>query len=74
MPILTAIKAISGSYPDIALNPYKYFFEKKVFSLSAFFTLWASRSCRIYFVTAHSQWMTTAGVRLCHNDEKRTAF
>jgi len=29
MPILTAFKAISGSYPDIALNPYKYFFEKK---------------------------------------------
>jgi len=29
MPIPFAITAISGSYPDIAVNPVKKFYEKK---------------------------------------------
>jgi len=39
MPILTVIKAISGRYPDIALNPYKYFFEKTFFFIISIFYL-----------------------------------
>jgi len=39
--------------------------------MSAFFTFQASRSRRICFVAAHSQWTTTAGVRLYPHDEKR---
>jgi len=31
MPILFIITAISGSYPDIARNPDKFFFKKKFF-------------------------------------------
>jgi len=31
MPILFIISAISGSYPDIARNPDKFFFKKKFF-------------------------------------------
>jgi len=31
MPILFIITAISGSYPDIARNPDKFFFRKKSF-------------------------------------------
>jgi len=31
MPIIFIVPAISGSYPDIAGNPYKLFFKKKVF-------------------------------------------
>jgi hypothetical protein len=30
MPILYAITAISGSYPDIGVNPNTYFSEKKL--------------------------------------------
>jgi len=31
MPIVTEITAISESYPDIAVNPDKFFFKKKFF-------------------------------------------
>jgi hypothetical protein len=31
MPIPSAITAISGSYPDIAVNPVENFFEKNLF-------------------------------------------
>jgi hypothetical protein len=31
MPILLIITAISGIYPDIAVNPDKFFFKKKFF-------------------------------------------
>ena len=35
--MLSAITAISGSYPDIAVKPYKYFFENKFFILIGIF-------------------------------------
>jgi len=60
MPILSAITAISENYPDIAVYSNKYFFEKKLFILIGIFSLVASRSYRICFVAAHSQWTTTA--------------
>jgi len=60
MPILFIITAISGNYPDIARNPNKYFFLQKAFYIKAHFFLAASRSRRICFVAAHSQWMTTS--------------
>jgi len=44
MPILSAITAISGNYPDIAVYSNKYFFEKKLFILIGIFSLVASRS------------------------------
>jgi len=56
----SAITAISGSYPDIAANPDKNFFEKNLFILIGIFSLLASRSHRICFVAAHLQWTTTA--------------
>jgi len=31
MPLHSSITAISGTYPDIARNPDKYFLEKNVF-------------------------------------------
>jgi len=31
MPIVPTITAISGGYPDIAVNPDKFFFNKKFF-------------------------------------------
>jgi hypothetical protein len=71
MPIQSEITAISRSYPDIAVISDKYFFEKKLFILIGIFYLMASRSHRICFVAAHSQWTTTAGVRLYPHDEKR---
>jgi len=37
MPILFVITAISGSYPDITVNPDKFFFKKKPLYSSAFF-------------------------------------
>jgi len=37
MPIPSAITAISGIYPDIAINHDKYFFEKKLFILIGIF-------------------------------------
>jgi len=60
MPTLFIITAISESYPDIALNPDKYFFKKKFLYSSAFFTIRASQSHHIGFVVAHSQSFTTA--------------
>jgi len=60
MPIPSAITAISGSYPDIGVNPVKNFFGKNLFILIGIFSLLASRSHRICFVAAHSQWITTA--------------
>jgi len=60
MPIHSEITAISRSYPDIAVNSDKYFFEKKLYILIGIFHLMASRSHRICFVAAHSQWTTTA--------------
>jgi len=38
MPIHSAITAISGTYPDIARNPDKYFLEKKLFIFIGIFT------------------------------------
>ncbi len=35
--MLSAITAISGSYPDIAVKPYKCFFENKFFILTGIF-------------------------------------
>jgi len=58
--MLSAITAISGSYPDIARNPDKHFFENKFFILFGIFSPVASRSYHICFVAAHSQWKTTA--------------
>ncbi len=58
--MLFIISAISGSYPDIAVNPYKFFFKKKSFIFIGIFSLMVSRSHRICFVAAHSQWTTTA--------------
>jgi len=55
MPILFIITAISGSYPDIARNPDKLFFRKKLFILIGIFSLVASQSHHIGFVVAHSQ-------------------
>jgi len=43
MPILSSITAISGTYPYIALNHYKHFFEKNLFILIGIFSLAASR-------------------------------
>jgi hypothetical protein len=60
MPILSAITAISKRYPDIAIDPDKHLFEKKLSILISIFSLVASRSHRICFVAAHSQWRTTA--------------
>jgi hypothetical protein len=60
MPIHSEITAISRSYPDLAVNSDKYFFEKKLFILVGIFYRMASRSHRICFVAAHSQWTTTA--------------
>jgi len=37
MPTPFSIKAISGTYPDIAQNPYEFFFEKKFFILIGIF-------------------------------------
>ena len=37
MPMLSAITAIAGSYPDIAVNPDKYFFENNFFILIGIF-------------------------------------
>jgi hypothetical protein len=31
MPLIFIITAISGSYPDITVNPDKFFFKKKFF-------------------------------------------
>ena len=39
MPIPTAITAISGSYPNIAVNPDKCFFVEKLFILISIFSL-----------------------------------
>ncbi len=44
MPIHSTITAISGSYPDIAVNSDKYPFEKLLFILIGIFYLMASRS------------------------------
>jgi len=55
MPILFIISAISGSYPDIAVNPEMFFFKKNSLYSSAFFTLRASQSHSIGFVVAHSR-------------------
>jgi len=60
MPMLSAISAISGSYPDITANSEKHSFEKKLLILIGIFSHMASRSYRICFVAAHSQWTTTA--------------
>ena len=60
MPILTTITAISGSYPEIAVNFNKNFFGKNSFISIGIFSLTASRSHRICFVATHSQWRTTA--------------
>jgi len=37
MPIHSAITAISRNYPDIVVNPDKYFFEKTLFILIGIF-------------------------------------
>ncbi len=37
MPILFIITAISGSYPDITVNPDKFFLKKKFFILIGIF-------------------------------------
>ncbi len=58
--MLSTKTATSRNYPDIALNPDKYFIEQKLTILIGIFYLRASRSYRICFVTAHSQWTTTA--------------
>jgi hypothetical protein len=55
MPIHSAITAISGSYPDIAVNSDKYSFQKKLFIFIGIFYLMASQSHRIGFVAAHSR-------------------
>jgi hypothetical protein len=60
MPILTTITAISGSYPEIAVNLNKNFFEKNSFISIGIFSFTASRSHGICFVATHSQWRTTA--------------
>ena len=44
MPILSAITAISKRYPDIAVDPDKDSFEKKLSILTGIFFLVASRS------------------------------
>jgi hypothetical protein len=38
MPILLIITAISGIYPDIAVNPDKFFFKKKFFIFIGIFS------------------------------------
>jgi hypothetical protein len=60
MLILSAITAISKRYPDIAVDPDKHLFEKKLSILIGIFSLVASRSHHICFVAAHSRWRTTA--------------
>jgi hypothetical protein len=55
MPNHFIITAISGSYPDIAVTPEKYFFKKEFLYSSAFFTIRASQSHCIGFVVAHSR-------------------
>jgi hypothetical protein len=47
MPMHSAITAISGIYPDIAVNSDKDSFEKMLFILIGIFYLMASRSHRI---------------------------
>jgi len=39
MPILSAITAISGKYPDIAVYSNKYFFERKLFLFIGIFCI-----------------------------------
>ena len=60
MPILSAITAIPKRYPDIAVDPDKHLFERKLSILIGIFSLVASRSHRICFVAALSRWRTTA--------------
>jgi hypothetical protein len=55
MPILSVITAIPKRYPDIAVDPDKHLFEKKLPILIGIFSLVASRSHHICFVAAHSQ-------------------
>jgi len=55
MPLLSVITAISEKYPDIAVNPDKHLFEKKLSILIGIFSLVASRSHCIGFVAAHSR-------------------
>jgi hypothetical protein len=55
MPILSVITAIPKRYPDIAVDPDKHLFEKKLSILIGIFSLVASRSHHICFVAAHSQ-------------------
>jgi len=42
MPILSAITSISGSHPDIDVNPDKCFFKKMLFILIGIFTLFSN--------------------------------
>jgi hypothetical protein len=58
--MLYTITPTSGCYPDIAAHYDNSLFENKFFILIGIFYLKASRSCRICFVTAYSQWTTTA--------------
>ena len=53
--MLFIITAISGSYPDIAVDHDKLFLRKYSLYLSTFFTLQASQSYHIGFVVAHSR-------------------
>jgi hypothetical protein len=38
MPLLSAITSISGSFPDIAVNPNKYSFGNKLFTSIGIFS------------------------------------
>ncbi len=49
MPILSAIKAISKRYPDIAVDLDKQLFEKNLSILIGIFSLVASRSHDMYY-------------------------
>jgi len=68
MPILSATTAISKRYPDIAADPDKHLFEKKLSILIGIFSLVASRSddlCYYKIVIASKAWRS-------HDDSPKT--